>query len=90
MEPPTILQYGTELNNFMVGKNRTIKSKMMMRFDQSHLQVCGVGGLHRNITDGWQDLVGVDDAAQILWGDGDGELEDSFLLLVVSGWVSHC
>ena len=74
----------------MVGKNRTIKSKMMMRFDQSHLQVCGVGGLHRNITDGWQDLVGVDDAAQILRRDRDRELEDSLFLLVVGGWVSHC
>ena len=50
--------------------------------DPPHLHVRGVCGLHRDFTDGWEDVVGVENAAQVLGRDGDGELEDSLFLLV--------
>ena len=50
--------------------------------DPPHLHVRVVCGLHRDFTNGWEDVVGVENAAQVLGRDGDGELEDPLFLLV--------
>ena len=55
---------------------------VLIKMDPTYLHVRGICCLHRDFADGWDDVVGVQNTAQILRRDGDGELEDSLFLLV--------
>ena len=55
-----------------------------------YLHVRVVGGLHSDVTDGGEDVVRVQDTAEVHRRDGDGEGEDPSLFLVPMDQLRFC
>ena len=56
----------------------------------AYLHVRVVGGVHSDVTDGGEDVVRVQDTAEVHRRDGDGEGEDPSLFLVPKDQLRFC
>ena len=58
-------------------ESRWLGKQKILLTSNSYLHICVVGSLNSDITNSWENVIGVEDAGQVLWRDGDGELENA-------------